>query len=140
MKMILFYEKPGCSANAKQKKSLQNAGCMVIARNLLEHGMHKEELLSYLEKRDVTTWFNPNAPAIKKGTIEPQTLSKEEALDMLYADPILIRRPLVSINGHRMCGFDKEAIEEILEVKLNFEDEKCTSQSACSSPVTSPPS
>lgn len=138
MKQILFYEKPGCSTNARQKKSLQNAGCMLIVRDLLEHNMHKDELLNYLKTRPFAEWFNTNAPAIKNGNIDPKKLSEREALDLLYTQPILIRRPLVSINGHRMCGFDSKVIEDILGVKLDIkEEEKCTSGTACSTPVPS---
>ena len=138
MKLVIFYEKPGCSANAKQKRSLQKVGCMLIVKSLLDHHMSKDELLSYLEQRDVAEWFNPNAPAVKKGEIDPESFTKEEALSLLFSDPILIRRPLISVDGYRMCGFDKKRIEEILEVNLDIvKDEKCTSNTACSSPVSS---
>ncbi|MCW8820774.1 MAG: arsenate reductase family protein, partial [Sulfurovum sp.] len=118
MKIILFYEKPGCSTNAKQKKSLKDTGCMVITRNLLKFEMHKDELLTYLKHRSLQEWFNPNAPKIKSGEIDPKDFSLEEALELLLHDPILIRRPLVSINGHRMCGFDPKAIEDALGFSL----------------------
>lgn len=138
MKLILFYEKPGCATNAKQKTKLRNAGCMVITRSLLDHQMSHEELLSYLEERDVEAWFNPNAPAIKNGEIDPHDYSKEEALNLLFHNPILIRRPLISVEGRRMCGFDKNVIERILGTSLEIDNaEQCTSDLACPPPVSS---
>lgn len=141
MKVILFYEKPGCSTNTRQKQSLKDAGCMIITRNLLKHNMDKAELFTYLYKRPCVEWFNPNAPVIKNGELDLSTLSVQKALKLLLNDPILIRRPLLSIQGQRMCGFDQEAIETILDVSLQTkEDEKCSSTSTCFSPVTPTPS
>lgn len=136
MKLIIFYEKPGCLTNAKQKNSLRKAGCMVIVRSLLDHQMTHEELYTYLEDKQVNEWFNPNAPAVKKGEIDPNAYTKEEALDLLFHEPILIRRPLISVEGHRMCGFDKPVIEDILETSLKIEnEEKCSSDTTCFTPV-----
>ena len=137
MKLIIFYEKPGCVTNQKQKTSLRHAGCMVIVRSLLDHQMTPEELSTYLEKRPVDEWFNPNAPAVKRGEVDPASYTKEEALDLLFHQPILIRRPLISVDGHRMCGFDKTVIEGILGVSLDLERaEACSSDSACFTPVS----
>jgi len=137
MKLILFYEKPGCSTNAKQKKSLQASGCMVIARNLLDHHMDADEILTYLDKKPCKEWFNTNAPAIKNGELNPKELSEQKALSLLLHDPILIRRPLISVDGHRMCGFDQEEIENILGISLGRkENEKCSSNTTCFSPVS----
>lgn len=123
--------------NAKQKTSLRNAGCMVITRSLLDHQMSHEELLTYLEERTVPEWFNPNAPVIKKGEIDLHGYTREEALDLLFHNPILIRRPLISVEGRRMCGFDKSLIEELLGVTLEIDKaEQCSSDTACPPPVS----
>ena len=138
MKEIIFYEKPGCVTNAKQKRTLQRAGCTLIVKNLLNHDLSPEELLGYLEKRSVSQWFNPNAPAIKKGELDPNAFSKEEALTLLFHNPILIRRPLINLEGNAMCGFDKKRIETLLGVSLDVvKEQMCTSDTACPSPVSS---
>lgn len=138
MKLILFYEKPGCSTNAKQKKSLKDTGYMVITRNILELEMHKEELFSYLKNKPLQEWFNPSAPKIKSGEIDPKDFSSQEALGLLLREPILIRRPLININGHHMCGFDMKAIENALGFSLKDQlDENCSLSNKCLSPITS---
>ena len=128
MNLVLFYEKPGCTTNAAQKKLLCAAGCMLIEQNLLELNMGPEELRSYLEARPVADWFNPNAPAVKSGEIAPDTYTESDALALLLENPILIRRPLMSVNGHRMCGFDQTKIESLLKVPLGVQaGESCSS-------------
>jgi len=114
MTLVLFYEKPGCTTNARQKKSLYEAGCTLIVQNLLELNMGTEELRTYLEPLPVQQWFNPNAPAVKSGQVDPSSFDDETALVTLLNDPILIHRPLISINGQRMCGFDQKRIETMI--------------------------
>ena len=128
MNLVLFYEKPGCVTNAKQKKLLNGAGCTLIVQNLLELNMSTDELKTYLQERPVAEWFNPNAPTVKSGEIDPAAYTAETALPLLLQNPILIRRPLISVNGHRMCGFDQPAIESLLGRPLGAAvDNSCSS-------------
>ncbi len=115
MKPVLFYEKPGCATNAKQKRQLQQAGCIVFVRDLLNNGLTEAELYAFLEPLHVSAWFNPNAPKIKNGEIDISALSREQALKMLMREPILIRRPLMVIGNRKFCGYDAEAIAKVLE-------------------------
>jgi nitrogenase-associated protein len=118
MSLIIFYEKHGCKTNAKQKQSFRDAGCKIIERDLLNHGMSKEELHEFFKNMPVTKWFNPSAPLIKSGKINPVFLDKQTALEMLMQDPILIRRPLMIIKGKKLCGFNKWFVEKLLNIKM----------------------
>ena len=110
---------------------LRNAGCVVIERNLLQHGMSADELYSFFENRPVSDWFNPNAPQIKNGSINPNKLSKDEAMNLLFTEPILIKRPLMIINKHKLCGFYQDTVEKLLYISF-----KSSVSSACSSDHT----
>ncbi len=119
MKIVLFYEKPGCVTNAKQKKILREAGCIVIECNLLEHGLATNELYAFLLDKPHTEWFNPNAPAIKNGTVKPEQMSPAVALQLLMREPILIKRPLMVISGKKLCGFQQTIVESLIEKPLD---------------------
>lgn len=137
MKLIIFYEKPGCSTNAKQKKILEDIGYMILSRDLLQIDMTTEELFSYLKDKTLQDWFNPNAPKVKSGEIDPKDFSSQEALELLLSEPILIRRPLMSINGRRMSGFDHKEVENALGFSLkNMPSEKCSTSNKCLSPIS----
>ena len=114
MKMVIFYEKPGCATNAKQKKSLRDAGCMVIERNLLEHGMTMDALYAFMQEKPHTQWFNQSAPDIKNGVIVPALMNPDEALQTLMRDPILIKRPLMVVGGTKLCGFEQKRVEALI--------------------------
>ncbi len=64
---MLFYEKPGCAGNTRQKQQLLRAGIDLDVRDLLTTPWEKESLLPFLEGKSVAEWFNPNAPDVKSG-------------------------------------------------------------------------
>jgi len=119
MNIVIFYEKPGCSTNKKQKRLLRNAGFTLIERSVLEHGLSKGELYSFFHRKPVQEWFNPNAPQIKRGMINTKNLSEKEAINLLFIEPILIKRPLMLIKGQRLFGFDQMKLEDLLNVSFS---------------------
>ena len=103
---ILFYEKPHCTGNARQRRLLEAAGHRVTVRSLPDEAWTAESLLGFLAARPVAEWFNPGAPRVKSGEIMPGQLSAAAAMALLLADPLLVRRPLIEAAGRRDCGFD----------------------------------
>ena len=111
MAVITFYEKPGCKGNLRQKTLLAAAGHTVQAKSLKTEQWTANRLLAFLEKLPVSAWFNPAAPAIKSGEIVPENLDFEDALHLLLANPLLIRRPLMEVGNERLVGFDIVAVD-----------------------------
>ncbi len=103
---IVYYTKIGCITSAKQVELLRQSGHQVELRDLLAHPWQPEELLSYLGDRPVKLWFNPNSPRIKSGEIDPAGYDSATALELLQADHLLIRRPLMASGDRKICGFD----------------------------------
>lgn len=136
IKLVVFYEKPFCAANAKQKQILRQSGCTLIERNLLEHGLDAEALRTFMGDKKVEEWFNPAAPAIKNGEIFPETLDETSAMELLMSNPILIRRPLMVIGSEKLCGFDADKVSEVLEryvepmPKINCMEKGCLEKRA----------
>ena len=105
MAKITFYEKPGCINNEKQKKVLRAAGHELVCIDILTHPWTREELLRFVEGKNPAQSINHTAPAVKNGTITPAELTADEALELMLADTILIRRPLVVVDGLHLQGF-----------------------------------
>jgi len=111
MSRIVFYEKPGCSGNARQRHLLEAAGHTLERRNLLTAHWTADTLLAFLAPLPVAQWFNRAAPRVKSGEVVPETLTAEQALPLLLAEPLLIRRPLLQHeNGQRLVGFEPEQV------------------------------
>jgi nitrogenase-associated protein len=109
MSVVVFYEKPGCAGNARQKALLEASGHTVIARNLLTTQWTRMQILAFLTLLPIPMWFNRNAPMIKRGDINPDSFDEGDAatvLSMLQTNPILIRRPLLEVDGVCRAGFE----------------------------------
>ena len=138
MATVTFYEKPGCKTNARQKQMLEASGHTVVARSLLTEPWTEERLHSFFERTPVTSWFNPAAPRIKSGEIDPAAVDAVAALAIMVRDPLLIRRPLVEIGEQRCAGFDREPVTSLVGGLTDQDVEKCSRPGAstpCPDPV-----
>lgn len=132
---FLFYEKTGCAGNARQKELLKSYGINFEVRSLLDTKWTYEELNSFFENLSVEEIFNPFAPQIKVGEINIKNLSKDEAINLMIKNPILIKRPLLQINKVKICGFEIEKINELLKVNIKTDEKinSCSSGDLCTS-------
>lgn len=114
MAHVTFWEKPGCGTNARQKLALANAGHTLDVRSLLAEPWTAERLKSFFGATPVATWFNPAAPKVRSGEVKPEAVEAEAAIALMLAEPLLIRRPLVEVDGARCAGFDREPVTSLL--------------------------
>lgn len=129
MTRITFYEKPGCATNARQRRLLQAAGHQLQVRNLLTEAWTAERLQTFFADRPVSEWFNPAAPRIKSGDVDPAKLACDAALALLVAEPLLIRRPLLEIDGIHLASFDPQRLQTMIGLNT---DEDTRQLQACS--------
>lgn len=137
MTTLIFYEKPGCANNARQKRLLRDAGHEVIARDLLSEPWTADRLLEFFAGLPVADWFNRAAPQLKSGEIDPDRVDAEPALRLLLGNPLLIRRPLIETKGWRLAGFDADEIEARLGIAGDRAEAR--SQEACPRPQAAAP-
>jgi len=137
MTHLVFFEKPGCGGNARQRAALEAAGHTLERRNLLTAHWTAEALLEFLAPLPVPEWFNRAAPRIKSGDVVPEALQAEAALALLIAEPLLIRRPLMlnAENGSRHVGFDTAAVTAWIGLEPSAQRPR--SLEGCSSPTHS---
>ena len=72
--------------------------------------MERSKLAPVLRHLPVAQWFNPSAPRVKSGEVDPAALDAQTALDMMIAEPLLIRRPLMEVDGEFRVGFDDDMV------------------------------
>ncbi|MDJ0734952.1 MAG: ArsC/Spx/MgsR family protein [Nostocaceae cyanobacterium] len=117
MARVIFYEKPGCKNNTKQKTLLTASGHEVVAFNLLKEPWTVERLRSFFGNRPTKEWFNAAAPRVKSGEVVPEKVDPQKALVLMLEDPLLIRRPLIEVGDRREVGFDAEKIDAWIGLK-----------------------
>ncbi|MBF0256365.1 MAG: nitrogenase-associated protein, partial [Gammaproteobacteria bacterium] len=120
---LVFYEKPGCGGNARQKWLLRQEGIAFDARNLLNTPWTAEELRAFFADKAVADWFNPTAPLVKEGWIDVQVLGEQQALQLMLDAPILIRRPLLQWGDLRQSGFEAGPVLSALGVTLDPDED-----------------
>lgn len=116
MATIVFYEKPGCLGNARQKALLRAAGHRLIVRDLLHKRWTPSLLAPFFQELPVPEWFNSSSPRVKHGDVQPELLSPTEALALMVEDPLLIRRPLIQVGDRRVAGFDPEVLSRVVSL------------------------
>ena len=130
---IVFYEKTGCSGNARQKALLREYGIEVEVRSLLETPWDKPTLEAFFEGLTPREMLNPFAPQLKDGTFQLAEYTKESLIEAMIRTPILIRRPLLQIGDVKLCGFDIARLNELLHVTMPVPENinACLSSDAC---------
>jgi nitrogenase-associated protein len=133
MANVIFYEKPGCASNAKQKALLLASGHEVEVRDLLREAWSVSSLRPYFGAKPVREWFNAASPRVKSGEVKPDAVNPQEAMVMMILDPGLIRRPLMRIGDHCESGFDPAAVSRWIGLEPSGAadvDDRCTMDAA----------
>lgn len=132
MAKVIFYEKPGCGGNARQKALLKASGHELEVRDLLSEAWTPETLRLFFGTRPISSWFNPSAPRIKSGEINPDMIGASKALAMMIEDPLLIRRPLIQVGTRRETGFEQDQVDIWIGLSSTRErvDETCLKSGA----------
>jgi len=119
---------------------LEAAGHIVIARNLLAEPWSAKDLRSFFGSTPVAAWFNPAAPRVKSGEVLPEKLDPASAIALMLYDPLLIRRPLVEVEGQRCAGFDRQPVTSLLGGPVDGDNEACSRpQAAAVKPISVSP-
>ena len=111
---VIFYEKPGCINNTKQKNLLVESGHNVIPRSLLLYSFSADELRKFFNTMPVADWFNPSNPKIKNGEVLPSNFTEQTAIAAMLEEPLFIKRPLIEANGEYACGFNNDLVIKLL--------------------------
>ncbi|MET0065375.1 MAG: ArsC/Spx/MgsR family protein [Candidatus Thiodiazotropha sp.] len=123
MSELVFYEKPGCVGNNRQKAILREHGILFEVRDLLSAPWTADTLRSFFSDTPVNQWFNDSAPRVKNGDIAIDKMDEESALQLMVDDPILIRRPLMSCDGLKQSGFVPGPVLDHLGIRLDAEQD-----------------
>ena len=128
----MFWEKRGCAGNARQKALLAESGHQVEARDVREEPWTAARLRGFFGETPVTAWFNRNSPRLARGEVRPAELDEASAMALLLADPLLIRRPLMQVDGRCEAGFEPDRVRAWIGLRADrpAPDERCARHAA----------
>ena len=133
MATVIFWEKPGCAGNARQKATLVASGHTIDARSLLAEPWTETGLRRFFGNRPVADWFNRNATRVKSGEVRLEALDADGALALMLADPLLIRRPLMQVGERCEAGFEPALVNAWIGLRAEgpAADETCQRHAPC---------
>ena len=110
---MLFIEYPKCSTCRKALKYLKDNNIEVTVRNIVTDTPTKEELMSWIDKSGLEPkkFFNTCGKVYKELGLKDKvnTMSKEDIVEMLSTNAMLIKRPLLINNDTVLVGFKEES-------------------------------
>ncbi|AGU76571.1 MULTISPECIES: arsenate reductase family protein [Streptococcus] len=111
--MLRFIEYPKCSTCRKAKAELERLGLEFEAVDIVNETPSKEEILTWIENSDLClkSFFNTSGLKYRELGLKDKLsgLSIEEAADLLAADGMLIKRPILEKDGKILqIGYRKE--------------------------------
>jgi nitrogenase-associated protein len=131
MAKVIFWEKPGCRGNARQKEILRASGHELEVRNLLTEPWTIQRLADFFVERTVAERFNPSNPMVKSCEIVPETLEVDDALQMMVKEPLLIVRPLMQVGEEMLAGFDVQEVHNWIGLELESVGERDPKNCPC---------
>ena len=131
MARIIFWEKPGCKGNSRQKEILLASGHDLDVRDLLTAPWTADELSLFFGDWPVADWFNITNPRVKSGELVPAEIFTQDALAMMVAEPLLIVRPLMQVGPQRMAGFDVQLVHNWIGLALDSVGERDPKNCPC---------
>ena len=116
---MLFLEYPPCTTCKKARKWLDDHNIPYIARHIKEENPSYEELKNWLEISGlpIRKFFNTSGLLYKSMNLKDKlpTMTVEEQLQLLSTDGMLVKRPIVVTDDHKvLVGFKEKEWEPLL--------------------------
>ena len=116
---MLFLEYPPCSTCKKAKKWLMDHGVEFTARHIKENNPSYEELKQWQEGSGLPLkkFFNTSGLVYKSLGLKDKlpTMTREEQLDLLASNGMLVKRPIVVTGDAVLVGFKEKDWEKLLQ-------------------------
>lgn len=123
-KKILFIEYPKCTTCQKAKKWLVNNGINFEDRHIVEKNPSVAELTAWTKtsELELKKFFNTSGLKYKELGLKDKLaiMSDSQKIELLASDGMLVKRPLVVIDGGKqvLVGFKEKEWEKVFE-KIN---------------------
>ena len=114
----VFINYPKCSTCKKAEKFLKENNIEFINRNIVEENPSAEELALWMEKSGLEPrkFFNTSGVLYREMNLKDKikTMSKEEMIEILSTNGMLVKRPLLVMDDKVLVGFKEENYKAVL--------------------------
>ena len=114
----LFIHYPKCCTCRKASNWLEANGLEVTARHIVEDNPKKEELSEWIDKSGlpISRFFNTSGIIYREQNQKEKvkTASRDELLDLLSSNGMVVKRPIVVGDDFVLVGFNEKEWSEKL--------------------------
>lgn len=114
----LFIQYPSCGTCRKSSKWLEANEIAVQSRHIVEERPSRDELSEWVERSGlpIRKFFNSSGQVYKEQNLKEKvnTASRDELLDILASNGMVVKRPLVVTDEFVLVGFDEKKWKEKL--------------------------
>lgn len=116
---MLFLEYPPCSTCKKAKQWLIDNNLAFTARHIKENNPTADELSAWQERSGLPLkkFFNTSGLVYKSLNLKDRlpTMTRDEQLDLLASDGMLVKRPILVTDDTVLVGFKAAEWEKLLQ-------------------------
>ena len=114
----IFVNYPKCSTCKRAEKFLKENNVEFVNRNIVEENLTAEELSLWMDKSGLEPrkFFNTSGVLYREMNLKDKikTMSKEEMIEILSTNGMLVKRPLLVTEDIVLVGFKEENYKEII--------------------------
>ena len=114
----IFVNYPKCSTCKRAEKFLKENNVEFVNRNIVEENPTAEELTLWMDKigLEPRKFFNTSGVLYREMNLKDKikTMSKEEMIEILSTNGMLVKRPLLVTEDIVLVGFKEENYKEII--------------------------
>ncbi len=114
----LFIQYPKCGTCRKAGKWLKDNDVDVTSRHIVEENPTREELSAWIDKSGlpIQKFFNTSGQIYKENNLKDvvKTASREELLEILASNGMVVKRPIVVAEDFVLVGFNEDDWKEKL--------------------------
>lgn len=114
----IFVNYPKCSTCKRAEKFLKENKVEFVNRNIVEENPTAEELSLWMDKSGLEPrkFFNTSGVLYREMNLKDKikTMSKEEMIEILSTNGMLVKRPLLVTEDIVIVGFKEENYKEII--------------------------
>ena len=114
----IFVNYPKCSTCKRAEKFLKENNVEFVNRNIVEENPTAEELSLWMDKSGLEPrkFFNTSGVLYREMNLKDKikTMSKEEMIEIVSTNGMLVKRPLLVTEDIVLVGFKEENYKEII--------------------------
>ncbi len=103
---------------SKCKKSIDQCRIEYELRDIVKEPLTKEELKEIIDRSgfDIKKFFNTSGLKYKELNLKDKlpNLTEEEKIELLASDGMLVKRPILLVNGNVIIGKKEKEYEEVI--------------------------